>query len=107
MVTDIIYETKNQWEYEQLSEAAWTTRVSNPVCSPRFRASPSVAVQSSAFATGVLPYIYAFHRYTRNSDMLVLAGFDSVEDLYVFFDIVLSIEGRLLIVVPRQEKRCV
>ena len=37
-------------------------------------------------------------------NLLVLAGFDSVEDLYVFFDIVLSIEGRLLIVVPRQEK---
>ncbi len=38
-------------------------------------------------------------------NLLVLAGFDSVEDLYVFFDIVLSIEGRLLIVVPRQEKK--
>ena len=46
---------------------AWTTRVSNPVCSPRFRASASVAVQQAAFATGVPPYIYAFHRYTRNS----------------------------------------
>ena len=46
---------------------AWTTRVSNPVCSPRFRASTSVTVQQAAFATGVLPDIYAFHRYTRNS----------------------------------------
>ena len=39
-------------------------------CSPRFRASASVTVQQSAFATGVPPYIYAFHRYTRNSDCL-------------------------------------
>ena len=49
------------------SFTAWTTRVSNPVCSPRFRASVSVPVQQAAFATGVLPNIYAFHRYTRNS----------------------------------------
>ena len=49
------------------SFTAWTTRVSNPVCSPRFRASTSVSVQQAAFATGVLPDIYAFHRYTRNS----------------------------------------
>ena len=46
---------------------AWTTRVSNPVCSPRFRASTSVTVQQAAFAAGVPPDIYAFHRYTRNS----------------------------------------
>ncbi len=38
-----------------------TTGVSNPVCSPRFRASASVAVQQTAFATGVPPNIYAFH----------------------------------------------
>ena len=49
------------------SFTAWTTRVSNPVCSPRFRASASVIVQQAAFATGVPPDIYAFHRYTRNS----------------------------------------
>ena len=52
------------------SFTAWTTRVSNPVCSPRFRASVSVTVQQAAFATGVLPNIYAFHRYTRNSAFL-------------------------------------
>ena len=52
------------------SFTAWTTRVSNPVCSPRFRASASVSVQQAAFATGVLPNIYAFHRYTRNSACL-------------------------------------
>ena len=52
------------------SFTAWTTRVSNPVCSPRFRASTSVTVQQAAFATGVLPNIYAFHRYTRNSACL-------------------------------------
>ncbi len=44
-----------------------TTRVSNPVCSPHFRASASVKAQLAAFATGVPPNIYAFHRYTRNS----------------------------------------
>src|ERR1044072_87353 len=49
---------------------AWTTRVSNPVCYPRFRVSASVTVQRAAFATGVPPDIYAFHRYTRNSTLL-------------------------------------
>ena len=33
--------------------------VSNPVCSPRFRASVSVTDQKVAFATGVPPYLYA------------------------------------------------
>ncbi len=51
------------------SFTAWTTRVSNPVCSPRFRASASVTDQRAAFATGVPPYIYAFHRYTWNSTL--------------------------------------
>ena len=37
---------------------------------PRFRASTSVIVQKAAFATGVPPNIYAFHRYTRNSAFL-------------------------------------
>ncbi len=46
---------------------AGTTRVSNPVCSPSFRASVSVAFQRAAFATGVLLDINAFHRYTKNS----------------------------------------
>src|SRR3954470_6260572 len=49
---------------------ARTTRVSNPVCSPSFRASASVAVQMAAFATGVPTDIYAFHRYTCNSTRL-------------------------------------
>ncbi len=52
------------------SFTAWTTRVSNPVCYPCFRASASVADQRAAFATGVLPYIYAFHRYTLSSTVL-------------------------------------
>src|SRR5665648_1079551 len=52
------------------SFTAWTTRVSTPVCSPRFRASASVTVQKVAFATGVPPHIYAFHRYTWNSTFL-------------------------------------
>ena len=34
------------------------------------RASASVVVQQAAFATGVPPNIYAFHRYTRNSACL-------------------------------------
>ncbi len=52
------------------SFTAWTTRVSNPVCSPRFRTSASVLGQRVAFATGVLSDIYAFHRYTGNSTLL-------------------------------------
>ena len=49
------------------SFTAWTTRVSNPVRSPRFRASASMQARPAAFAIGVLWHIYAFHRYTRNS----------------------------------------
>eukprot|EP00831_Metopus_contortus_P014120 TRINITY_DN15819_c0_g1_i7.p1 TRINITY_DN15819_c0_g1~~TRINITY_DN15819_c0_g1_i7.p1 ORF type:complete len:147 (+),score=22.53 TRINITY_DN15819_c0_g1_i7:76-516(+) len=49
---------------------AWTTRVSNPVCSPRFRVSASVIVQGVAFATDVPPDIYEFHLYTGNSTPL-------------------------------------
>ncbi len=41
------------------SFTARTTRVSNPVCSPSFRASASEPVQRAAFATGVPPNIYA------------------------------------------------
>ncbi len=52
------------------SFTAWTTRVSNPVCYPHFRASASVTVQVAAFATGVPPHLYAFHRYTWNSTTL-------------------------------------
>ena len=39
---------------ELSSFTAWTTRVSNPVCSPRFRASTSDIVWKAAFAIGVL-----------------------------------------------------
>ncbi len=49
---------------------ARTTRVSNPVCSPSFRASASVAVQRATFVTGVPLDINAFHRYTENSALL-------------------------------------
>src|SRR6185295_11917262 len=55
---------------QHTSFTAWTTRVSNPVCSPRFRASASVTDQVAAFATGVLPNIYEFHLYTGNSTTL-------------------------------------
>src|ERR1700741_1966249 len=51
------------------SFTAWTTRVSNPVCSPRFRVSASVPSQRAAFAIGVPPDICAFHRYTGNSTL--------------------------------------
>src|ERR1700690_1365487 len=51
------------------SFTAWTSRVSNPVCSPRFRVSASVTSQRAAFAIGVPPDICAFHRYTRNSTL--------------------------------------
>ena len=47
-----------------------TTRVSNPVCSPDFRTLVSVPFQESAFASGVLQDINAFHRYTLYSDSL-------------------------------------
>src|SRR5687768_18066409 len=47
---------------------ARTTGVSNPVRSPGFRASASVSAQQPAFAAGVPLDIYAFHRYTENSD---------------------------------------
>src|SRR5260364_109485 len=49
---------------------AWTTRVSNPVCSPRFRARASVLAQEAAFAIDVPPHLYAFHCYTWNSTSL-------------------------------------
>ena len=52
------------------SFTAWTTRVSNPVCSPRFRVSASVPVQKAAFASGIPPDIYGFHPYTGNSAFL-------------------------------------
>src|SRR5690606_41333476 len=49
---------------------AGTARVSIPVSSPGFRSSGSGTVQRAAFAIGVPPDIYAFHRYTRNSTLL-------------------------------------
>jgi hypothetical protein len=55
---------------QRASFTAWTTRVSNPVCSPRCRASASGPGQAAAFATGVLPNIYEFHLYTGNSAAL-------------------------------------
>jgi hypothetical protein len=54
---------------QHTSFRVWTTRVSNPVRSPHFRASVSRTVQRAAFATGVPLGIYAFHRYTENSTL--------------------------------------
>jgi hypothetical protein len=54
---------------QHTSFRVWTTRVSNPVRSPHFRASASRTVQRAAFATGVPLGIYAFHRYTENSTL--------------------------------------
>ena len=48
-----------------------TTRVSNPVWYPHFRASASVTPRMPAFAIGVLHDIWAFHRYTMNSGIPV------------------------------------
>src|SRR6202008_3275845 len=62
------------------SFTAWTTRVSNPVCSPRFRSSASVPAQSAAFATGVPPDICAFHRYTGNSTLPYRTRVTAVSD---------------------------
>ena len=50
----------NMTELEKIAYAVVMSSrklVSNPVCSPRFRASASVSVQKAAFATGVLPNI--------------------------------------------------
>ena len=58
-----LYRPNNQYS----SFTAWTTRVSNPVRYPRFRASASVECSEAAFAIGVLRDIYAFHRYTTHS----------------------------------------
>ena len=52
------------------SFTARTTRVSNPVRSPRFRAPASVQARRAAYATGVPWRIYAFHRYTPRSARL-------------------------------------
>jgi hypothetical protein len=46
------------------SFTAWTTRVSNPVCSPRFRASVSGQAQLDGFPIGIPVDLYAFHRST-------------------------------------------
>src|SRR5699024_12018525 len=53
-----------------------------PICSPRFRTSASVCVQKVAFATGILPNIYAFHRYTRNSTFLSTTQVNQFRMLY-------------------------
>ena len=46
---------------------ARTTRVSNPVCSPSFRPSPSDPFSSDAFATGGPLEIIAFYRSLQNT----------------------------------------
>ena len=58
---------QNAPDNQHPSFTAWTTRVSNPVRYPRFRASASVGRRYAAFAIGVLRDIYAFHRYTTHS----------------------------------------
>ncbi|KAF1854556.1 hypothetical protein Lal_00008066 [Lupinus albus] len=62
----------NSFEFQPCGRTpqAGITGVSNPVHSPGFRASASDTVQKVAFATGVPPNIYAFHRYTGNSTFL-------------------------------------
>ena len=64
----LLLEQRNRSTSTQCSSfTAGTTRVSNPVRSPSFRASASDLAQRTAFATGILLDIYAFHRYTKNS----------------------------------------
>src|SRR5215475_1028958 len=67
LAAPLVSKPTNGWHS---SFTARTTRVSNPVCSPRFRVSASVVVQQAAFATGVPPNIYASYRYTGNSAYL-------------------------------------
>src|SRR5438045_8674953 len=67
LAAPLVSKPTNGWHS---SFTAWTTRVSNPVCSPRFRVSASVSVQLAAFATGVPLDIYEFHLYTENSTNL-------------------------------------
>ena len=43
---------------------------------PRFRTSASVTDQKVAFATGVPPYLCAFHRYTLSSSALKFSSFN-------------------------------
>src|SRR5678809_1659538 len=78
LAAPLVSKPTNGWHS---SFTAWTTRVSNPVCSPRFRASVSVTVQKAAFATGVPPNIYAFHRYTRNSTFLSCTQVSQFQEL--------------------------
>src|SRR5947208_5976638 len=59
---------------------ARTTRVSNPVRSPSFRASASGTAQQVAFATGVPSDICAFHRYTASSTCLYRPQVNAVSD---------------------------
>ena len=53
------------------SFTVWTTRVSNPVRSPHSRASASIVISTADFSIGVLCNIYAFHRYTTHSAVVV------------------------------------
>ena len=59
--------------FEPTSFTAWTTRVSNPVCSPCFRTSASALNQIHAFAFGIPSNLYEFHLSTRNSSILFQA----------------------------------
>ena len=49
------------------SLTAWTTGVSNPVCSPRFRFSASVTISKAAYAFGLPPKFNRFHSSLKNS----------------------------------------
>src|SRR5690606_1016435 len=61
-------------DIESPSFRAWTTRVSNPVRSPRFRAPSSMLVLKVAFAIRVPGRFYSFHRYLSHS-----ASFDQIK----------------------------
>ena len=65
---------------EDLSSlTAWTTGVSNPIRSPRFRPSRSGFVSIGAFASGVPSDLYVFYHSTRNSPIVYKPRSDPLE----------------------------
>ena len=73
LVYCVNWRTPNCGYSEPTSFTAWTTRVSNPVCSPCFRTSASALNQIHAFAFDIPSNLYEFHLSTRNSSILFQA----------------------------------
>ena len=64
--TELLPESEPSWL------RAWTTGVSNPFCSPRFRISTSGKGKRAAFAFRLPPGIYEFYLSSGNSTLLSL-----------------------------------